>query len=153
MKYPLLAAMRTKREQTEAEIAEPHVVAKQMALAIAAEEKAARVKLERLVQSKLMPHIMENVGRNLGDGLFKEIMKAIAAQKSFSGTTKLELPTDMLMGADPKSVVARVVEWWRHDVFPKMNIAAMTEPADARVLMLDIRLPSMGYREAVYDRF
>lgn len=151
--YPLLATMRAKRKRDEAELAAPHIAAVQRALAIAREEQKARQMLERLMQNKLLPHVMEGVGRNLGEGVYKEVMRAIASQKSFTGTTKLELPTDMLMSADPKSVVASVVDWWRHDVAPKMDIRAMTEPTDASVLVLDIRLPSMAYRQAVFDSY
>jgi hypothetical protein len=153
MKYPLLAAMRAKREQIEADLAAPHIAEARRAMALASAERDARVGLERLCQSKLMPYVMESVGRNLGEGVHREIMKAVSSQKSFTGTTKLELPTSMLMAADPESVIARVVEWWRRSVAPKMNLSAMMQPSDRSVLVLDIRLPEMGYREAVHDRF
>lgn len=149
--YTALMLMRAKRERDEAELAAPHIAAATHARSVADEERRARQGLERILQGKLLPHVMEEVGRNLGQGVHREIMKAITSQKSFAGTTTLELPTGMLMAADPKSVVARVVEWWRSSVAPKMSVSAMTDIAESHVTTLDIRLPPMGYRERVFD--
>jgi hypothetical protein len=149
--YPLLAALRATREREEAELAAPHIEAARRSAMIAAEERQARIGLERLLQSKLLPHVLKQVGHNLGEGVHREIMKAVSQQKGFSGTTTLRLPTEMLLAADPKSVVGRVVDWWRQDVAPKMSLSAGTDIADRSVQVLDIRLPQMGYREAVWD--
>lgn len=149
--YTALALMRAKRERDEAEAAAPHIATAKRYAQIADEEKRARLGLERLLQSKLLPHVLEQIGRNLGEGVYREIMKAISSQKSFTGTTTLKLPTDMLMSADPKSIVARVVDWWKRDVAPKMSVSAGAEISDRSVLTVDIRLPTMGYRERVHD--
>ena len=149
--YTALMLMRAKRERDEAELAAPHIAAAASARYLAHQEQKAREGLERILQSKLLPHVMEQVGRNLGEGVYREIMKAVTSQKSFTGTTTLKLPTDMLMAADPKSVVARVVEWWRSSVAPKMSVSAMTDIAESHVTTIDIRLPPMGYRERVFD--
>lgn len=142
--YTALALMRAKRARDEAELAAPHK-------ARADEERRARIGLERLLQSKLLPQVLEQIGRNLGQGVHREIMKAIGSQRSFTGMTTLELPTDMLLAADPKSIVARVVDWWRHDVAPKMSVSSGLDIEDKHVLTVDIRLPEMGYRERVLD--
>ena len=150
--HTALLLMRAKRQQAEAEIAAPHKAEADRAMRVARDERDARKRLERLLQSELLPHILEQVGRNLGEGVHREIMKAVGSQKSFTGTTTLNLPTEMLLAADPKSVVGRVVDWWKLDVAPKMSIASAMDVADQTVQVMDIRLPAMGYREAIYDR-
>lgn len=149
--YTALMLMRAKRERDVAEAAASYIEDASRERDVAAEERRAREGLERILQSKLLPQVMEAVGRKLGDGVYREIMKAVTSQKSFTGTTKLELPTDMLMSADPKSVVARVVDWWRSSVAPKMSVSAMCDVVEPTVTTIDVRLPAMGYRERVMD--
>lgn len=150
--YTALALMRAKRARDEAEAAAPHIATAKRYAALADDERRARVGLERLLQSKLLPHVMAQVGRNLGEGVHREIMKAVGSQKSYTGTTTLQLPTAMLLAADPESVVGRVVDWWRSSVAPKMSVSCGTDVAELSVQVLDIRLPAMGYRERIYDQ-
>jgi hypothetical protein len=143
--------MRAKYRSEEAEIAAPHKAEASRALALAREERDAREKLERLLQNKMLPHILEKIGHKLGDGVHREIMNAVSSQKSFTGITKLELPTSMLVSADPGSVVGRIVDTWRTKTAPRMSIRAGVSPLDRSITVLDIRLPEMGYREQVLD--
>lgn len=152
--YPLLQAMRAKRERIEAEIAAPYRAETIRANMLAVQEREARAGLERIMRSEMLPHILREIGHKLGEGVHREIMKAIGKQKGFSGTTTLELPTDMLLAADPKSVVARVVDWWKSETAPRMSLRAFKGDMEMKshVTTLDIRLPEMGYREQVMDR-
>lgn len=154
MQNPLLAAMRARRAQQEAEISAPHRAAAAQANQRAAEERKAREGLEALLRSKLLPHVLDEIGHKLGDAVHNEIMKAVSAQKGFGGTTTLQLPTDMLLSADRNSVVGRVVDWWKSEVAPRMDVRAHRDgaaPVKSHHTILDIRLPQMGYRHAVMD--
>jgi hypothetical protein len=149
-RYPLLEALRAQRMREEAEIAAPYRAETIRANMLAVQEREARAGLENLIRNELLPHILRDVGHKLADGVDREIMKAIGQQRGFSGVTKLELPTDMLLMADPKSIVARVVEWWRRDVAPRMEVRGVAD-VKRRATILDIRLPSMVYRERVIE--
>lgn len=154
-RYPLLAAMRAKAEREEAEIAAPHAARAARADMRAEQERSARVALERMMKNEMLPHVMREIGHRLGDGVHREIMKAVSSQKSFTGTTRLELPTDMLLSADPKSVVARVVDWWRAETAPRMRLHAFKADVDLqhRQTTIEVRVPELTYRHVVMDTF
>lgn len=145
--------MRAKRELIEAEIAAPYRAETIRANMLAVQEREARAGLERIMRSEILPHILRSIGHKLGDAVHHEIMKAVGKQKGFSSTTTLELPTSMLLSADPKSVVARVVDWWKQETAPRMSLRAFKGEMEVKshVTVLDIRLPEMGYREHVAD--
>ena len=154
-RYPLLAAMRAKADREEAEIAAPHAAQAARADMRAEQERSARVALERLMKNEIVPHVMREIGHRLGEGVHREIMKAISSQKSFTGTTRLEVPTDMLLSADPKSVVARVVDWWRSETAPRMRLYALKGDMDmqSRQTTIEVRVPELTYRHVVMDTF
>lgn len=153
MKYPRLAAMRAQAQRREDEIAAPHRAAVDHARQIAREERTAREGLERLLRSPIIKQVVEKIGHEVGDHVYHEIMKAIASQRGFAATTTIEVPTSMLMAADPKSIVSRVVDWWKRETAPKMRVRAMADVATMHHTVIDIRLPEMGYREAVMNDF
>lgn len=150
--HTALLMMRAKRLRDEAETAAPYKADVDRAREAANGERRAREGLERIMRSKLLPHILEDIGHKISLALHDEIMKAVCEQKDFSGMTTLSLPTGMLLAADQTSTVARVVDRWRNTVAPKMSFAAGTEISSRGMTVLDIRLPEMGYREAVYDQ-
>lgn len=154
-RYPLLAAMRAKAEREEAEIAAPHVASANLANARAEQERSARAALEKLLRNEMLPHVVREIGHRLGEGVHREILQAISKQKSFTGTTHLELPTNMLLAADPKSVVARVVDWWRQETAPKMRLRAFKGEMDMRQMQttIEVRVPELTYRHVVMDTF
>jgi hypothetical protein len=154
--YPKLAAMRAKRLAVETEIAAPYKAVADRMTAVASAERNAREGLERLLRSPVLDRVYDAIGRNLGEHVYREIMKTLSAQKAYAETTTLVLPTGMLMSADPKSVVARVVDWWKSETAPRMRLRVDADPSaivDQSYTTLDIRLPEIGYRERVMNRF
>jgi len=149
-RYPLLAELRARRQRLEAEIAAPHAANAVRAWEEAARERREREALERIMGNKLLPHILEHIGHKLSERLYREIMQAVAKSETATGVTTLELPTEMLISADRKSIVSRVVDWWKMDCAPKVSFRAR-ESVKSRSTVLDIRLPAMGYREAIED--
>lgn len=151
--YPLLQAMRARRDRIESEIAAPYRDETVRANVRAVQERETRVALERMMRNEILPHVLREIGRKLGAHVHDEIMRAIAKQQSLSGTTTLKLPTSMLLAADQTSVVARVVDWWKTETAPRMSLRAFKGEMEMKsgVTVLDIRLPEMGYRHHVED--
>lgn len=152
-RYPLLAAMRAKRQRIEDEISEPHRKAALHSAMIANQEREARAGLERIMASKMAPRIMDVVSEEMGRGIYRALHDAIAKQKSFTGTTKLELPTMMLMQGDPESIVGRVVDWWKRTTAPKISFRAYRGEAEMkqRATRLTVSIPDMHYSHLVAD--
>lgn len=150
-RYPRLAALRAQRQSAENEIAAPHKAVADAALQRAREERHAREGLERIMASKLAPRIIDEVGHMMGRGLYPEIMKSLRSIGAVTGTTVIEVPTDMLMAADPKSIVARVVDWWRSETAPRMSFRAVTGEMEItqNLTVFDVHVPEMRYRHAV----
>lgn len=153
MRYPRLEMMRARRQLAENEITAPHRAAAEQAAQMARQERAAREGLERLMRSEIMPHLMKQVASEMGRGLYAEIMKALRGIGATTGTTTITVPTDMLLGADPDSIVARTIKWWKSETAPRMELRAFKGEQEIRngVTMLEVRLPAMGYRHAVAD--
>jgi hypothetical protein len=149
--YTALLVMRAKRQALEAELAAPHKEAADRSAAIALEERRARQGLERLLASKMLPEIIQRFSRDVARYAQDGIWKAVAHASKASPTTTLEVPTDMLQYADPESVLSRVVDWWRNETLPKMEFRVDADMALAKsdMMVLDIRMPQMGYRQAV----
>ena len=153
-RYPMLEAMRARRQQVEDDLSAPHRAAAEQAREIAHQEREARRGLEGIMRSELLPHVLREIGHKIGEAVHREIRKAVSQQRGLGGETTLTLPTYMLLEADPKSVVARVIEEWRYQTAPKIELRAFKGEAEVKnhTTVLDIRLPMMGYRHIVADQ-
>lgn len=152
-KYPLLARMRAERERREKELAAPYIAARDSALRVASSERNARAGLERLMRSEFAPEFLRIIAHKMADFAHREIFEALRKQTLISGTTKLELPTAMLMAHDRNSVVARVIDWWKRDCAEKVDFST---PGDAiavehHCVKVQVRIPEMRCVELVSD--
>lgn len=153
MNNPKLAMMRAKRQAEVDELAAPYMAAARRSAAMAHEEREARLGLERVMRSKMLPAITDQVAHSLGEYAFKGIREAVMKASKFAPTTMIEVPTDMLMSGDPHSVICRVVDWWKAETAPKMSWRAFRGEMEISrgVTVLDVRMPEMSYRQHVVD--
>lgn len=144
--HTALLLMRAKRKREEEEISQAcrQQLAGALSRAYVAEEGLRQA--ERLLEAEFRPHLFEQIGRKLSDGLYREVMKAV----HHSGMNELvifTLPTRLLTTADPQSTVARVVNEWKLRTTPRIKVSAMQAPSSAQHLTLDVQIPELRYRE------
>ena len=156
MKYPLLEAMRAQRQREEDEIAAPHRADAARSRRAAYEEREARLGLERIMGSKVAPFLVRELGATMGRELERRIVDAAieaTAGKKTSPETTIVVPTSMLMYADPKTLVARVVDWWKRENAPRMEFRAFKGEMEIKssVTTVEVRIPEMRYRHQVAD--
>lgn len=152
-RYPLLDAMRARRQREEGDIAAPHKKRAEISAQVAREERAAREGLERIMQSKVAPRVLDEIGRTMGRELERAIMEAAVKALKVAPETTITVPTGMLMYADPKSMVSRVVDWWKMENAPKMKFRAFKGEMEFRqhVTTVEVSIPEMRYRQMVAD--
>ena len=153
MKNPKLEMMRARRQAEINELAAPYIASAQRSAAMANEEREARRGLERVMRSEMLPRVMDHMAHSLGEYAFRGIREAVMKAGKFAPTTTIEVPTDMLMSGDPRSVIGRVVDWWKRETAPRMSVRAFKgmQGISQGVTVLDVRMPEMAYRHAMHD--
>lgn len=152
MRYPRLEALRAQREAREDEIAQPFIEAAEEYSNIAAAEFAKRRALERTLTSKFLPKITDNITYKMGTYASRTIVEAVLkAIKKPTGpvtTVTVQVPTDALLIADHRSIVARVVAAWREESLSGLRVwAAGEEVTEEKVAILHVSIPEMAYSE------
>lgn len=153
-KFPMLHAMRARRNRIEAEIAAPYRAETVRANMLAAQERDARVGLERAMASRIAPMIIDDMSRNMSRALEREIMKASVQALKSEPTTKIEVPTGMLLRTDPRSIVSRVIDWWKLESAPRIMFRAIPRgdtPISSHVTRLRVSVPELHYEHMVED--
>jgi hypothetical protein len=151
MTYPLLRAMRARRQQIEAELSAPYRAAADRAQQDANAEREARRGLERVMGSKIGKIVVEQIGHRMSEGVRRHMIEAIAKARGKPSVITLEFMSDELQWIDPDSMERRVLERWKEQTMPRASFRSMTDMVDTTVTVLDVRVPELGYREAVHN--
>lgn len=147
--YTALLLMREKREREEAELTAPYAAEVAHLFAQTTEARRAYKRLEDTLRDQLLPHLLDQIGRKLGDGLYREVMKVVA-HSSMDEFATFTLPTRLLIAADPQSIVGRIVAEWKSQTMPRIKVSAMQALGrEQSRSLLDVRIPELRYRESI----
>jgi hypothetical protein len=149
-KFPLLEQMRAQRQRREDELTAPlKAELNSAAAAIASLRRTVRT-MEDFMGREISKHLMEQIGREISGTLRREIFKAVSqVTRPFEPIT-ITLSPDTVRFMDPDSLERRVLDEYRRASMPNLSVRFDQDMSEvSSFTVVDIRLPSLGYRQTV----
>jgi hypothetical protein len=150
-KHSLLEQLRTARDNREREATEPLATALRMAESQADNLHRALKAIEKLMGSEMAANVKEQIAHELSRAIHSKIREAFlnVDRRKASEVVTISLPRSEFLFADPRSIEARLLARYLTENVRGMSVRVKPE-AEACVSYLDIQIPPLAMRQAIY---
>lgn len=151
-KFPLLEQMRAQRQRRDDEVTAPYRATISGLQSVNSALRATIRKIETAMGTEIGKHILDYVGEQISIKLMRIVHEAVSkAHRTSAAAVKITLPADIFRFSDPHSVQSDILRRYAQESAPRLSLRIDEDTPD-QVTVVDIRLPELGYRHAMYNR-